>query len=554
MPHRNQTLSILWKGRYLILLAAIVTVAVAAVTTKLSAKVYEATALIQVNSDLTSNTGDALGAQQTSQVLATTYASLVDSPSFLARIRSSVSGGRLSTSDLASRTGADAVTSGTQSTNLIDLHATGPTPSDARSLANQVANALVSTIGGDEARRATEQQNQLQARIQALGNQIKQLSTTSPNASTAEQLASLRSARNALTTQLASLIANGVTRGGSLSVVGPAELPSVPIRPRLTLNLALGLMIGILVGIGLAWLRHALDRYVESAREAGQLVDAPVLGAIPLRTRKTDDTALDEAFSVLRTNLGFLALEPDSLKVITITSFEAGEGKTSVVEGLGAAAYRAGQRVLVVDGDVRTRTLSRRLGHEGQSGFTTLLANRMSMNARSVVPMDTASRLGAPTGDPIVRTSTGLSVLPAGPSPPNPASLLATDRLRQLFDSLRESYDLILIDSPPYSALADASLLAAASDGSIVVARTRQTLKENLPAVVEGLRSGPSPVLGLVVFEPRTVDAYYYYSGSPTRWRPRKNGDSSRLVVEHVSQSPRKREEPSGTARKQNRG
>jgi Mrp family chromosome partitioning ATPase len=198
------------------------------------------------------------------------------------------------------------------------------------------------------------------------------------------------------------------------------------------------------------------------------MLDVPVLASIPLRKEPSrQDPVLREAYDVLRANLTFLSLD-GSLKVLTVTSHSPGEGKTSTLEGLAQAVTRAGSNVLLIDGDVRTRALSTRFGRQATAGLTNLIA-RVDLplkpeNGRKTGPKD--SRSGIDAIEPI---APGLDLLAAGTIPPNPPSLLASERMQALIAQLRESYDTILIDSPPSSNLADASILAALSDGVVLV-------------------------------------------------------------------------------------
>ncbi len=520
MENSNSALTILWRGRFLILICLLVTVAAAYAAAKLSPKVYESSAIIQIDSDLASSSAEAIGVQQASQGLASTYATLVDAPSFLARIRPKVAGGRYSTADLEENVSGSAVKNGTTNTNLIQLNATAGSAAGAAALANEVARAFVSTIRSDTRQHAASQTAQLQSRISALTQQIRALADS---ATRAEDRASLRSARSALTSQLATVIANGVTRGGSISVVAPASVPSVPIKPRPLVNILVGAVLGLMLGMGLAWGRSTLDRNVESSAEIEDLVALPVLASIPLQRGRPDEVSEVEAYQMLRTNLGFVALD-DDVKVITVSSHASGEGKTSVCEGLARAAARTGHRVLVVDGDVRTRELSIRLGCEGRLGLTNVIAARSDAAAtRMLTAVDRKAASPQSLRSAVIAVGDGLSLLAAGPTPPNPASLLASDRLRKIVQEMKQQFDLVVIDSPPVSHLADASLLASASDASIVVARAGRTSRNDLRSAVAGLTRSPVPCLGVVLFEPRAPDAAYYPASDPERrarqWR-----------------------------------
>jgi receptor protein-tyrosine kinase len=153
---------------------------------------------------------------------------------------------------------------------------------------------------------------------------------------------------------------------------------------------------------------------------------------------------------------------------------------------------RGGLKVLVIDGDVRTRALSTRLGYGEAPGLTNVIVGMADVE------------------NVVVQMSPGLSVLPAGPMPPNPPSLLSSVRVRELIGELREQYGLVLIDSPPVAHLADASILASVSDGVIVVARVGITNRVDLPAAAGNLRQVPTPIVGVVLLEQRTIDETYY--------------------------------------------
>src|SRR5581483_10932459 len=251
--------TIVWRGKWLILLSLVLSIAMAVFVTQHSKKVYAANAVLQVSSpggSSQSNT-DSFQQLQANQTLATTYATVLGDRSFLAKIRPRVAHGRYTVSDLQSLVGARAI----------------------------------------------------QAQITALGNEIERLSS-SGKAGDRERAASLRLARAALTQQLATLVANNIQQAASISLTAPATASSSPVKPRPMLNLLAGIMLGLLLGVFLAWLRDRLDRGLHSAEEAEELLSAPVLAAIPLRKRYTpEDSVVAEAHDVLRANLAFLSLD-----------------------------------------------------------------------------------------------------------------------------------------------------------------------------------------------------------------------------------------------------
>lgn len=475
--------TILWRGKWIILSTVAVGIALAYLATHLSSKVYEASATIQVNAG---GVTGANGATPNDIVnanlgLAQTYATLITDRSFLQQIQPHVFGGRLTVGDIEGRLSARAV----QNTSLVQLVADGPSPRDARSLAGAVARNFVSSIGTDSVQRTDRLQQQIQRRIQELDREIAA-------GGQAQTLESLRGARAELEKQLAALVAGQIAQGASVTLIGQPTGSSAPVKPRPLLNMIAGVLLGLLAGVGLSYLRVRLDRALHSAGEAEQLLGVPVLAPIPIRRRMTkDDPQLGEAFDVLRANLAFLSHD-QALHVITLSSFNPREGKSSTVEGLAYAAVRGGLNVLVIDGDVRTRALSSRLGHADTPGLTNVIVGMANVD------------------DTIVQLTPGLSLLPAGPMPPNPPSLLSSVRMRELIAELRERHGLILIDSPPVAHLADASILASVSDGVVVVARVGVTNRADLPAAAANLRQVPTPIIGVVVLEPRTIDETYY--------------------------------------------
>lgn len=480
--------TILWRGRWLIAIALAVSIALAVLVTRRADRVYQASATIQVVSGNTSPSGnDAFDAQLASQGLATTYATLLVDRGFLEQIRAEVAGGRLSTGELLRRLDASAI----KDTALVELSAEGPTPEEARAIASDVVKGFLNTIEAESRRRTERFQTRIQEQISQINEQIATLRQGDAGQND-EQIDSLRTAKTALTQQLGGLVAGGIAQAANVTLAAPPTGSSTPVRPRPLLNLVAGFLLGLIVGSALAYLRAFLDRGLHSGAEAEELIEAPVLASIPLRRRySAQDAVLGEAYDVLRANLAFLALDK-SLQVITFSSYNPGEGKSSTVEGLAYAAVRGGINVIVIDGDVRTQTLSKRLGHGDAPGLTNVVAGLATLDGT------------------VVELVPGLSLLPAGPTPPNPPSLLSSGRMRDVIADFRERHTLILIDSPPVAHLADASVLAALSEGIVLVARVGVTDRADLRAAIANLRHIPTPLIGAVVLQPQRMDESYY--------------------------------------------
>lgn len=485
---------VLWRGRWLIVAAVIVSVIVAVAATKLTSKTYQATALLQVNQSgqVGANASDIFNAQQASQNLAVTYATEIGSSSFLDRIRPQVAGGQDSTASLEAVVTASAVTN----TGLVAVSAKADSPAKARALAQGVAQAFLTVLSQDGNAQAAAQQRVLEGRIASLSASVAALrrSAASGDPAVTAQLASERQALSTMNQQVGTVLAGGSLQGVQVSLVGPPTAASAPVSPRPVLNLAAGVLLGLLIGCGLAWLQVRLDTGLHSADEAAAILQVPMLASIPTRRRSSgrqdplQDRIARDAYDVLQTNLRFSSIGHSS-DVIALTSYSPGEGKSSVAEGLADAALRSGQHVLLVDGDLRSRTLSQTLGYGTAPGVTSMI-------------------VGDET-DAVVELGSGLFFLPAGPPSPNPVSLLYSRQTRQLLDEIRSRYSMVIIDAPAAAHLADASVWAALSDCVIVVARVGVTKRAQLAALGTELGPRPMPVIGVVVFEPRTDDVRY---------------------------------------------
>jgi capsular exopolysaccharide synthesis family protein len=480
----HKTGTILWRGKWIIAIALVVTIALAVVATTLASKTYEATAIFQIGSP-NAQLGEAT--DLANQGLAKNYATVIVSDSFLERIRDDVTGGELQAAELKARLKAAAI----EETGLMRLEATGPSPREAQRLASQISEAFLTTLQRDATQRSRRQQDEVQEVIDELTAQIEELSVGTGATENAGQISSLIGARSALRRQSANLVADGVAQGASATLTAAPTASSDPVSPRPLLNLVAAALLGLLLGVGLVLLRERLSPALHTAEDAAEAVDLPVLASVPLRRRLgSGDPVLNEAYEMLRASVDFRTVDED-IRVLTLGSYNAGEGKSSVVEGLGYAVMRGTSNVVLVDGDLRAGTLSKRLAPAGGPDLSSVM-------------------IGGSLDDALVPIGPGLSLLPVHGAVPSPPSLLYSNAMRDTIAELRERFDLVLIDSPPLAHLADASILASLSDGFIFVARTGSTKATDLRAGAAAIRRTDTPLLGLVVFEPRPIDKNYY--------------------------------------------
>ncbi|WP_167106182.1 polysaccharide biosynthesis tyrosine autokinase [Mycobacterium sp. DL592] len=283
--------------------------------------------------------------------------------------------------------------------------------------------------------------------------------------------------------------ANGSTPDARVVVEQRASMPEKPVSPKPLLNITAGLALGIALGVGLAILREKLDNTVKDRRELEEISQVSLVGSIPLDKERPDEPAITfdndsstiaEAFRKLRTNLQFLSVD-DPPRVIVVTSSMPSEGKTTTAINIGLALAEAEHNVVIVDGDMRRPMLDKYLGMVGRVGFSTVLSG------------------AAPLSDVLQKTRfPRLSVLTSGAVPPNPSELLGSLAAQKVLGELRAQFDYVILDSSPLLAVTDAAILAAHSDGALIIARHGRTKRDQLAHAVGALRDVGAPILGAV--------------------------------------------------------
>ncbi|WP_251150056.1 polysaccharide biosynthesis tyrosine autokinase [Cellulosimicrobium sp. Marseille-Q4280] len=275
-----------------------------------------------------------------------------------------------------------------------------------------------------------------------------------------------------------------------ISTVRTATVPSSPSSPNVTLNLALGLVVGLALGVGLAVARELLDTRVRSTADVEAVTDAPVLGVIgyeedapehPLIVQESPQALRAEAFRRLRTNLQFLELG-ERARTFVMTSALPGEGKTTTSINLAITLADAGQRVVLVDADLRRPSVATYMGIEGSVGLTTVLIGKVALE-------DAVQPWG----------SGALDVVAAGQIPPNPSELLGSTAMSELVERLGAEYDVVVIDSPPLLPVTDAAILARRTGGAILVTGVGAVHRQQVEGAVSALETVGARLLGVVV-------------------------------------------------------
>ena len=272
-------------------------------------------------------------------------------------------------------------------------------------------------------------------------------------------------------------------------ISGPTYNPD-PVSPRKTLNIGLGFLVGLALGLALAILRQLLDTTIRTPQVLQTVTDVPVLGMIANeRSARRSPLIVDmharsiraEALRQLRTNLQFTdAARP--VGVLVVTSSIESEGKSSTSTNLALAFAAYGKRVLLIDADLRRPKVAEYLGLEGDVGLTNLLVGQAAIDD-----------VLQPWGE------SGLVVLPSGTVPPNPSELLGGESMATLLQSLRQRFDMIVIDTPPLLPVTDAAVASRLADGAIVVVRYGKTTRHQLATALRSLTAVDARVLGTVL-------------------------------------------------------
>jgi len=299
-----------------------------------------------------------------------------------------------------------------------------------------------------------------------------------------------------------------------VATIAPAG-PATQIAPKKLANLIYAICIGLALGFCLALLQEYLDDRINSPDEARRLLGAPVLGYIPfieeedqrVLARSPSGGSVLESYRVLRSNVQFAAVDTP-MGSILVSSTVPGEGKSVTACNLAVAMALDGRRVILVDADLRRPSIHEKLGLDQQRGLTRVLIDRMSVDEAL---QDTAVP--------------GLRVLCAGPLPPNPAELLNSQAMRQLHAALCERADVVIFDTPPFLAAADAQVLSACVDGVLYVVQFGESKKSAVRHAGDLIDQARANLFGIVFNKIDLTgkrDSYYYgyqsyfgYYGTP---------------------------------------
>jgi succinoglycan biosynthesis transport protein ExoP len=303
----------------------------------------------------------------------------------------------------------------------------------------------------------------------------------------------------------------------NINLVDAALPPVDPVRPRKALNIGLGLLAGLVLGVMLAFAQEGIDHSVKTAEDVETMLMTPTLAVVPLQrsvepakwslarnkwsvtvrgqeslklpghkvalaVTEKPQSVLAEAYRALRTSI-LLSLAPNPPKMILIASSQAGEGKTSTALNLAQSLAQRKAEVVIVDGDLRKGGIAKALGIDNAKGMSTVLTGTDQLS-------DVLQQFSL---------QPNLWVVPSGPTPPNPAELIGSDRMAELLKELSERFEHVIIDSPPVLVVTDGTILAGLVDGVVLVAESGRTHRAGLMRTRAILENAGARILGVVL-------------------------------------------------------
>jgi len=303
----------------------------------------------------------------------------------------------------------------------------------------------------------------------------------------------------------------------NISIIDTADPPLNPTSPRLSINLIFGMVAGLVLAALLVYLREEIDDAVRSPIDIERKLDLPVLGTIP-RTPPDQDLLValsqplqpvTEAYAALRTAL--LYSTPHGLpRQLLVTSAQPAEGKSTTSYALATSIARLGRSVVIVDADLRRPSLHKQFAAPNQVGLSDLLVQSKTI-------------------DEVLQSTTenGPMLISSGPIPPSPTELLSGGSLPQVLVQLGERFDAVIVDGPPVLGLADAVLLAAQIEATLLIIESNGGYRGRTKGAMRRLRGAKAHLIGAVLtkFEAKKSGYAYEYGYEYYTYGSKRQGE-----------------------------
>jgi non-specific protein-tyrosine kinase len=500
----RQYLALFWQWAWLIALVTVLAGLVSFLVSQRMTPVYSAATTLYINEAPSTKATD-YNSIITSERISGTYSKMITTRPIL--------------EEVATRTGVTVeyldgriTVSPIRDTTLIQITVKSSDPNLAAQIANELANVFSDRVIQIQEERFTVSKESLQEQITNMEAQIDDVTS----ALVIEKDAGVRASLETKLTQYRAIYSNLIlsyeqirlSEAQTISTVmqvDPAVVPTKPISPQVLRNTALAAMVGLMLAVGVIFLIEALDDTLKTPEDVKKALGLPVLGIIAKHeseegkpiTNTTPRSPVSEAFRSLRTNIQYTAVDRP-IETILVTSSDPKEGKTTVVTNLGVVFAQMGKKVTLIDADLRKPSLHRKVGLQNRTGLTSLFVR--SMETLELIVQKT-----------IVAN---LNVITSGELPPNPSELLGSKRMQTILENLKESSDMIIIDSPPALAVTDSLVLVPFVDAVLLVIKPGFTKSKSALLIVEQFKRSNANLIGVVLNEldlGRSRYSYRYY-------------------------------------------
>lgn len=501
--------ALFWKWAWLITLGAIVAGGIAYIISSRQQAVYRATAVLLVSGN-TNEIVDDYRAILAAENLIPTYAKQLTGRSVQRGVMESLEltvwTSKISTSAIAD-------------TQLLSLSVEDTNPELARDIANLIPTIFVSQDATIQHQRLATAETTLSEQLAAMRVNIDAVYAalyTLENSSNPDreelgrlenELYEYQAAHASFTHQYQEIQLAQVQLFEPLIISEAAELPGAPIGPHVMQNTLLAATVGAMLAVGIIFLIEYMDNAVKTPDDIENVLGFSSIGAIPSQDEDTEGilshtqprAPAAEAYRILRTNIQLRTLDAPARSIL-ITSSRSGDGKTTTAANLAVVIAQAGHKVILVDTDLRRASLSHLFNLPNMHGVTTALLDEETAVSNHLQSIDIKN----------------LRLLTSGQLPPNPSELLGSQQMKQLIAALQAEADIVIFDSPPFLAAADAAVLANAVDGVLLVVSAGETRPGDVVRIAQSLGEINARLLGVVLtkYQPQSSDSYYYYGDS----------------------------------------
>ncbi len=436
-------------------------------------------------------------------------------------------------------------------TQLIEIAVTDTIPERAAVVANEITRQLILQTPTSAAEQGSQERldfinrqldsletniEETKAAIQLQQTELAALVSARQIADAQGQIFALEAKLDTLQSNYASLLAS-TSEGAvnSLSVIEPATVPQAPVGPEVLTSVLAAAAIGFSLAVGAAFLLEYLDDTIKSPDDVAGVVDIPTLAGIPHISSEFRDSKQmvaiaqprspeTESFRALRTAVVFSHVD-EPVRSVLVTSPGPSEGKSLTAANLAVVMAQAGNRVLLIDADLRRPTQHKAFGLSKASGLTELL---VSFTGHTI----TDSSLGNVRFDNFISSTKqdDLFVMPSGAIPPNPAELVGSEKMKTIINFFSQRFDFVVVDGPPVLAVTDSVIMSKRVGTVLMIVRAGQTRRNQLTAAINKLLEVNADIAGVILndLSAKSQRDYYYYNYSNKYYEQEPESQSGR--------------------------